>query len=222
MLNGSVFVLLGMELEMIAEPILKSDFYNNVLLLVTVFLLTFLLFAIRFVMIYGFYALRIKKLQKSFHKYVKDMLLLTFSGVKGTVSIATILLIPSNLEQEYPLLLFLVAGVTLVSFLTGLVVLPHLSEEQEPSKDHLMHIAILNDVAMELEKDLDNTKNKVPLYAAIDNYHGRIENLILSLENKEIQEDWEALKLLILSIESDGLEQAYEEGKIGERGYRVY
>ena len=38
---------------------------------------------------------------------MKDMLLLTFSGVKGTVSIATILLIPSNLEQEYPLLLFL-------------------------------------------------------------------------------------------------------------------
>lgn len=64
------------------------------------------------------------------------MLLLTFSGVKGTVSIATILLIPSHLEQEYPLLLFLVAGVTLLSFLTGLLVLPHLSEEQEESKDH--------------------------------------------------------------------------------------
>ena len=153
---------------------------------------------------------------------MKDMLLLTFSGVKGTVSIATILLIPTDLEQEYPLLLFLVAGVTLLSFLTGLVVLPHLSEEQKTSTDQLMHIAILNAVAVELEKDLDKTKNKVPLYAAIDNYHGRIENLILSLENKEIQEDWEALKLLILSIESDSLEQAFEDGKIGERGYRVY
>ena len=222
MLNGSVFVILGMELEMIAEPILKSAFYNKVLLLLSVFLLTFLLFAIRFVMIYGFYVFRIKRLQKSLHKYMKDMLLLTFSGVKGTVSIATILLIPTNLEQEYPLLLFLVAGVTLLSFLTGLVVLPHLSEEQKTSTDQLMHIAILNAVAVELEKDLDKTKNKVPLYAAIDNYHGRIENLILSLENKEIQEDWEALKLLILSIESDSLEQAFEDGKIGERGYRVY
>lgn len=222
MLNGSVFVILGMELEMIAEPILKSAFYNKVLLLLSVFLLTFLLFAIRFFMIYGFYVFRIKRLQKSLHKYMKDMLLLTFSGVKGTVSIATILLIPTDLEQEYPLLLFLVAGVTLLSFLTGLVVLPHLSEEQKTSTDQLMHIAILNAVAVELEKDLDKTKNKVPLYAAIDNYHGRIENLILSLENKEIQEDWEALKLLILSIESDSLEQAYEEGKIGERGYRVY
>ena len=222
MLNGSVFVLLGMELELIAEPILSNSLYNPLLLLLSVVVLTFLLFAIRFVMIAGFYFVRTRRLKKKIHKYVKDILLLTFSGVKGTVSIATILLIPSHLEQEYPLLLFLVAGVTLLSFLTGLLVLPHLSEEQEESKDHLMHIAILNDVAAELEKELDHHKNKLPLYAAIDNYHGRIENLILSLENKRVQEDWESLKLLILSIESDGLEQAYEENRISERGYRVY
>ena len=222
MLNGSVFVILGMELEMIAEPILTNPLYNPLLLLVSVVLLTLLLFAIRFVMIYGFYIWRTRRLKKSLRKYMKDMLLLTFSGVKGTVSIATILLIPSNLEQEYPLLLFLVAGVTLLSFLTGLIVLPNLSEKQEETKDYLMHIAILNEVTAELEKELEGHKNKLPLYAAIDNYHGRIENLILSQENKSAQEDWEALKLLILSIESDGLEQAYEEGKIGERGYQVY
>lgn len=222
MLNGSVFVILGIELEMIAEPILTNPLYNPLLLLVSVVLLTLLLFAIRFVMIYGFYIWRTRRLKKNLRNYMKDMLLLTFSGVKGTVSIATILLIPSNLEQEYPLLLFLVAGVTLLSFLTGLLVLPHLSEEQEETKEYLMHIAILNEVTGELEKELEGHKNKLPLYAAIDNYHGRIENLILSQENKSAQEDWEALKLLILSIESDGLEQAYEEGKIGERGYRVY
>lgn len=222
MLNGSVFVILGMELEMIAEPILTNPIYSPLLLLVSLVALTFVLFAIRFVMIYGYYAYRTRRLKKKLNKYMKDMLLLTFSGVKGTVSIATILLIPSNLEQEYPLLLFLVAGVTLVSFLTGLVVLPHLSDEQEESKDYLMHIGILNEVTLELEKELEGTRNKLPLYAAIDNYHGRIENLILSQENKGAQEDWEALKLLILSIESDGLEQAYEEGKMSERAYRVY
>ena len=37
-----------------------------------------------------------------------------------------------------------------------------------------------------------------------------------------IKRDWEALKLLILSIESDGLEQAYEEENISDRAYRVY
>ena len=221
-LNGSVFVLLGMELEMISEPILRTPFYNNLLLIVTVLLLTGLLFLIRFLMVYGFYWYRGFRLKKSIDKYLKDALLLTFSGVKGTVSIATILLIPTNLEAEYPVLLFLVAGVTLCSFLIGLLVLPKLSEDKEESNDHLMHIAILNDVVMLLEKDLTVTKQKGPLYAAIDNYHGRIENMILSQEDKATQRDWEQLKLLILSIENDGLEQAYEEGKIRDRSYHVY
>ena len=221
-LNGSVFVLLGMELEMISEPILRTPFYNNLLLIVTVLLLTGLLFLIRFLMVYGFYWYRGFRLKKSIDKYLNDALLLTFSGVKGTVSIATILLIPTHLEAEYPVLLFLVAGVTLCSFLIGLLVLPKLSEDKEESNDHLMHIAILNDVVMLLEKDLTVTKQKGPLYAAIDNYHGRIENMILSQEDKATQRDWEQLKLLILSIENDGLEQAYEEGKIRDRSYHVY
>ncbi|WP_455166660.1 cation:proton antiporter [Streptococcus sp.] len=221
-LNGSVFVLLGMELEMISEPILRTPFYNNLLLIVTVLLLTGLLFLIRFLMVYGFYWYRGFRLKKSIDKYLKDALLLTFSGVKGTVSIATILLIPTHLEAEYPVLLFLVAGVTLCSFLIGILVLPKLSEDKEESNDHLMHIAILNDVVMLLEKELTVTKQKGPLYAAIDNYHGRIENMILSQEDKATQRDWEQLKLLILSIENDGLEQAYEEGKIRDRSYHVY
>ena len=221
-LNGSVFVLLGMELEMISEPILRTPFYNNLLLIATVLLLTGLLFLIRFLMVYGFYWYRGFQLKKSIDKYLKDALLLTFSGVKGTVSIATILLIPTHLEAEYPVLLFLVAGVTLCSFLLGLLILPKLSEDKEESNDHLMHIAILNDVVMLLEKELTVTKQKGPLYAAIDNYHGRIENMILSQEDKATQRDWEQLKLLILSIENDGLEQAYEEGKIRDRSYHVY
>ena len=222
MLNGSVFIILGIELEMIAEPILKSPIYDNLLLLVSIVLLTFLLFALRFVMLFTFYFIRIRRLHKNVGNYLKEMLLLTFSGVKGTVSIATILLIPSQLEQDYPLLLFLVAGVTFLSFLTGLLTLPHLSEEREEENEHLMHIAILNEVVSELEAGLKKTKAKAPLYAAIDNYHGRIENLILEQEDKATQRDLAALKLLILSIENDGLEQAFEEGKISDRGYHLY
>ena len=222
MLNGSVFIILGIELEMIAEPILKSPIYDNLLLLVSIVLLTFLLFALRFVMLFTFYFIRIRRLHKNVGSYLKEMLLLTFSGVKGTVSIATILLIPSQLEQDHPLLLFLVAGVTFLSFLTGLLTLPHLSEEREEENEHLMHIAILNEVVSELEAGLKQTKAKASLYAAIDNYHGRIENLILEQEDKATQRDLAALKLLILSIENDGLEQAFEEGKISDRSYHLY
>ncbi|RSJ24731.1 Sodium, potassium, lithium and rubidium/H(+) antiporter [Streptococcus intermedius] len=222
MLNGSVFVILGIELETIAEPILKNPVYDNFWLLLTILLLTIVLFAIRFVMISGFYFLRSLRLKKRMSNYWRDMALLTFSGVKGTVSIATILLISTALEKKYPLLLFLVAGVTLLSFLTGLVVLPRLSENKEESSDYLMQIAILNDVVQELEKELKHTKVKAPLYAAIDNYHGRIEHLILEQEGKSVQKDLTDLQLLMLSIESDGLEQAYEERNISNRAYSIY
>ncbi|MGT2949900.1 sodium:proton antiporter [Streptococcus cuniculi] len=222
MLNGSVFIILGMELQMILEPILRNPIYDNLFLLITVVVLTLLMFSLRFVMIYGFYGFRMLRLKKKMSYALKDSLLLTFSGVKGTVSIATILLIPATLEREYPLLLFIVAGVTLLSFLSGLVALPHLSDSKEETKDYLMHIAILNDVVMELEADLTHTKVKGPLYAAIDNYHGRIENLILEQEDKSVRKDLASLQLLILSIENDGLEQAYEEGKIDDRSYHLY
>ncbi|AGU77568.1 cation:proton antiporter [Streptococcus intermedius] len=222
MLNGSVFVILGIELETIAEPILKNPVYDNFWLLLTILLLTIVLFAIRFVMISGFYFLRSLRLKKRMSNYWRDMASLTFSGVKGTVSIATILLIPTALEKKYPLLLFLVAGVTLLSFLTGLVVLSRLSENKEESSDYLMQIAILNDVVQELEKELKHTKVKAPLYAAIDNYHGRIEHLILEQEGKSVQKDLTDLQLLMLSIESDGLEQAYEERNISNRAYSIY
>ena len=55
MLNGSVFVILGMELEMIAEPILTNPIYNPSVIAIS-YILTFVLFAVRFVMIYGYYA----------------------------------------------------------------------------------------------------------------------------------------------------------------------
>ncbi|MBP2623390.1 cation:proton antiporter [Streptococcus oricebi] len=222
MLNGSVFVILGMEIEVIAEPILKSPFYDNLLLLVSILLLTLLLFAIRFIMIFAFYFYRLRRLKKKMQNYLKDILLLTFSGVKGTVSIATILLIPTELEQAYPLLLFLVAGVTLLSFLSGILILPRLAQSRSETGEHLMHIAILNDVVAQLEEELKVSKAKAPLYAAIDNYHGRIENLMLEQEKGSVQKDWTNLQLLILSIENDGLEQAYEEGKISNRSYHLY
>ncbi|KXT73985.1 Na+/H+ antiporter [Streptococcus sp. DD10] len=63
-LNGSVFVLLGIELEMIAEPILRSPLYDNLLLLVSIIVLTALLFCIRYLMIFTFYAYRTRKLKK--------------------------------------------------------------------------------------------------------------------------------------------------------------
>lgn len=115
-----------------------------------------------------------------------------FSGVKGTVSIATILLLPiANMTAlEHSLLLFTVAGVTLLSFLIGILVLPKLATGPAHTTNHYMQIAILNDVVGELEKDLKQSTNQGSVYATIDNYNQRLEDLILEQESNDVKKSW--------------------------------
>lgn len=73
-----------------------------------------------------------------------------------------------------------------------------------------------------LEQDLKEVEDKDPLYATIDNYNGRIEHLILEQETTIVKKELAYLRLMILGIESDGLEHAFSEGKIELVEYRLY
>ena len=187
MLNGMVFFLLGTELPTLAAPVLRSSTYDNLWMLLAIILLTATMFGIRFVMISAVFAQRAWRAKRSLKKIWKGATLLTFSGVKGTVSIATILLLPvANMTAlEHSLLLFTVAGVTLLSFLTGILVLPKLATGPAHTTNHYMQIAILNDVVDELEKDLKQSTNQGAVYATIDNYNQRLEDLILEQESND-------------------------------------
>ncbi|MBM7643760.1 CPA1 family monovalent cation:H+ antiporter [Streptococcus loxodontisalivarius] len=222
-LNGLVFLILGVELAQLSGPIFASPLYDNLELIGIIISLTVLLFVIRWAMIWFYFLISKRLLTKPLREYANDILTLTFSGVKGTVSVATILLLPTNLEEDvYALILFVVAGVTLVSFLTGIVILPRLAQPKKNQVDNKMQIAILNEVLLLLEDDLQEASQKAPIYAAIDNYHGRIEQLILKQEDQQIQKDLADLQMLVLSIESDGLEKAFEDGRIQDKGYHLY
>ena len=160
-------------------------------MLLAIVLLTATMFGIRFVMISAVFAQRAWRAKRSLKKIWKGATLLTFSGVKGTVSIATILLLPvANMTAlEHSLLLFTVAGVTLLSFLTGILVLPKLATGPAHTTNHYMQIAILNDVVGELEKDLKQSTNQGAVYATIDNYNQRLEDLILEQESNDVKEE---------------------------------
>ena len=121
-----VFFLLGTELPTLATPVLSSSTYDTLWMLLAIVLLTAIMFGIRFVMISAVFAQRAWRTKRSLKKIWKVATILTFSGVKGTVSIATILLLPvANMTAlEHSLLTFTVAGVTLLSFLIGILILP--------------------------------------------------------------------------------------------------
>ena len=226
MLNGMVFFLLGTELPTLTAPVLRSTTYDNLWMLLAIVLLTATMFGIRFVMISAVFAQRVWRAKRSLKKIWKGATLLTFSGVKGTVSIATILLLPvANMTAlEHSLLLFTVAGVTLLSFLTGILVLPKLATGPAHTTNHYMQIAILNDVVGELEKDLKlkQSTNQGAVYATIDNYNQRLEDLILEQESNDVKEELANIRVMIMEIESEGLEYAYKKGKISELEYNLY
>ena len=85
-----------------------------------------------------------------------------------------------------------------------------------------MQIAILNDVVGELEKDLKQSKHQGAIYATIDNYNQRLENLILEQESNNVKEELANIRVMIMEIESEGLEYAYKKGKISELEYNLY
>lgn len=223
-LNGFVFIVFGYELTRIVEPALSNPLVNHYSLLAIVLIVTALLFLIRFAMIGFYYAIRYRSSKRSYRSLLREILLLTFSGVKGTVSIATILLLPEFDSYTYSLILFTVGAVTLLSFIVGVLILPQFAQsiESNHTDDHLIEIAILNEVVKTLEQDLKDTQDKGPLYAAIDNYNGRIEHLILEQESTLVKKELAYLRLMILGIESDGLEKAYSDGQIELLEYRLY
>ncbi|MGT2908102.1 cation:proton antiporter [Streptococcus dentiloxodontae] len=223
MLNGLVFLLLGLELTELGEPVLTTVEYSNLSIFLVIIVLTALLFAIRFVMIAIFAAYVSLRRKRPFRRMWKTVSLLTLSGVKGTVSIATILLLPKALPSlEYSMLIFTVAGVTLLSFLVGILTLPHLAGAPLAKGDRYVEIAIINEVIRELEKDLLTAEHQAPIYAAIDNYNHRLENLILDQESNEIKAELALIRYMIMGIESEGLEYAYQQGTISIKEYRIY
>lgn len=223
MLNGLVFLIFGVELAQFTGPVLASPRYSNMQLLLIVIVLTALLFIIRYITIFFYFLYRKVHYKKPFRKYLPGINLLTFSGVKGSVSIAIILLLPTLEPFQSSLILFIVGAVTLLSFLVGLLVLPHLAPIASQKHNYKMKITILKSVLQRLEKESRQApENQAAIYSVMDTYNRRIENLILDQESNQVKEELAALQLLILSIESEGLEHAFRYKEVNLLEYRLY
>ncbi len=184
--------------------------------------LTLGLFVLRFLVISFYYWIQSLRRKQLFSAYWNDILLLTFAGSKGTVSIATILLIPRDVSDVQPVLVFLAAAVTGLSFLVGMFILPFFAVKKVVKVDNLAKISILSDVVDELRNDMKKAKNKQGYNIAIDAYQERIQQLIIEQESTDMAVDYNDLQLLIIRIESEGLEAALRENKISLYTYRTY
>lgn len=222
LLNSVVFIFLGMELYQLISPVIANTAYSDIWLFVMVILLTIALFLIRFIVFTIYYWIVALHRKQPFGAYWNDMMLLTFAGSKGTIGIATILLFPRTATSHASLLIFLCAGVTGLSFLVGLFIVPLFTSPKLEKIDNVIKIAMLTEVVEELERDMESTKNKIGYIAAIDGYQERIQKLIIEQESATVSTDFNDLQLLIVRMETEGLENALRKGEISMYTYRTY
>lgn len=227
-LNALVFLFLGIELSEVFSPVWTDRTYSNLWLLMIVLLLVVVLFVVRFLIIRLFFW--IKEAKKSEKTTFREMCLLTFGGVKGTVSLAAIFILPLSVHgiafEQRALLLFLTACVIFASLLIGMIALPFFSDGEYEKPIDVKELDILNTVINYMQKKLEEEQltdnEEVAIEAVIDQYRMRIWELtaegLTETDQKRIQE----LQALMVTIEQEGLDKMYQREEISRTSYILY
>lgn len=205
LINGVIFTLLGMQLPLAMTPTIDAGF-SPLFLVGCVALLTLIIEALRFLWITAMNMLHKFEENGGRRGYVNMKLALrrslvtTLAGAKGAVTLSIILTIPLTLGDGSPfpnrdLIVFLAAGVILLSLLLADFALPRLAPQREeaPADDEAVReatILVLEATVKELRDKM--AEGRRPEYEpatrlTIARYRARIARERLSRENSGAQ-----------------------------------
>lgn len=216
----------------ISEEIFKV---SGILAVVDVVIITLALHIIRFLWVYLIFKFGNKNLTKEQKKVnLRSAFLSALSGVRGAVTLATILSIPLFLENgdkfpERNLILFLAVGVILLTLCIATFILPMFAKKDP--KEELDNLRILKSSQV---KVWENTINKLKL----ENYDKKYIDLTVAEYNHKINEllngtsdynNWNAvnkeekkLRVLCYKKEIENTRKLLEEEKIDEQAAYSY
>lgn len=134
-LNGLVFLMLGVSVPDVVQVIYNDSSLNNFMVAGYVLAITALLIVLRFLWVYAYSLFESRRL-KTPRSPLKSLLITSISGVRGAVTLAGAFSIPLVLGDGSPfpqrdLIIALAAGVILVSLLIASIFLPLLAEEED-------------------------------------------------------------------------------------------
>uniref|UniRef100_UPI00403F8C3B cation:proton antiporter n=1 Tax=Candidatus Enterococcus willemsii TaxID=1857215 RepID=UPI00403F8C3B len=227
-LNALVFLFLGIELSEVFSPVWMDRTYSNLYLLLIVLLVVAVLFIVRFAYIRIFFWL--KEIKSDEKTTLQEICLLTFGGVKGTVSLAAIFILPISVNgaafEHRALLLFLTACVIFVSLLVGMLVLPLFSEGEYEKPIDLKELELLNIVIERLQHKLAHEQlsetEEIAVEAVIDQYRMRIWELTAEGMTESDQKKVQELQAWMVTIEQQGLDEMYQNKEISRFSYVLY
>lgn len=137
LLNGIVFVILGAELPMAMSETLENPNISNWILILYIMIIWLILLIIRVVWSYSYLWISyLTKKSDSQRPHFMTALLTGLTGVRGAITMATIMSIPFYLDDgkffvQRSLIIFLACGVVLMSLLVATITLPILTKQRE-------------------------------------------------------------------------------------------
>lgn len=236
-LNGVVFLLLGLNIPSSIQDTVANPNINNVLAIGYVLIVGVGILGIRFIWSHLF-AIHDYKKGKGDKPTVKSSLLLTLTGVRGAVTMAGVLSIPYVVASGGPfpersLILFLAAGVILFTLIAATILLPMLSkgaapgEEDSPFLDYNEARTRVLRVALNKIKEVMDEDNNVAAYQLMDEYSRLLKPALdqwgaQRLDRPEMIGKITELHRAALKVERNYIQQAVQEGSIDKVMYETF
>lgn len=182
-LNGLVFLLLGTQLPEIIRTIWSNSSLGHVQVISYTLVLTLAVLTLRFIwVLFMKFPGSNEQMPARGHK-IRNALILSLSGVRGTITLASTLSLPFLLDNGNPfperdLIIFLAAGVILWTLLAANYLLPLLIKNEADSENDESHIEIeiLRNVVIALSEQT-NDENRAAISKIINTYNSRIRKL---------------------------------------------
>ncbi|MBP1744904.1 MAG: sodium/proton antiporter, family, partial [Firmicutes bacterium] len=140
-LNGLVFILLGIQIPDILNEIFKDPNFNNLKVIGYTLLITASLFILRFLwmLVSCWISWKLKK-QEADKPDVRSAAIATISGVRGSVTLAGAFSLPFVLDDgsmfpERSLIIFIAAGVILVTLAAASIILPIITSSKDENEE---------------------------------------------------------------------------------------
>lgn len=210
-LNGLVFVLLGLQIPSVMNEIFENPMFNNYEVIKFILIITAALLILRFLWVYlGWWGgwLHKKQIPKP---SLRMIAITTISGVRGAVTLAGAFTIPYVLADGSPfpersLIIFIAAGVILVTLVLASILLPLLAESDkgnsEELKDEMERTAKIRsiDAAIGFIREVMNEENNGAAVSIMSNY-SRMRNALKNVNAAETEQ----LKLMETDIRMKAL-----------------
>lgn len=229
-INGIIFVMLGMELAILVSPTFEFSGMSRTKLIAMTFFVTFIVLFVRFVWVTVMDLL--SKEPGAPHDFsrsvLKNALTTTFAGPKGAVTLSIAFTIPylmGTWPEVVPFphrndLIFMASGCIVITLLLANFVVPLLAPGENDDRDASVNadIAILRKVIAQLRDNQDEFPESA-VNAVIANYEERIAQTMSSKVDPKIVRD---LRFKVLDVELDYVAQIEQEGIISQEVCDAY